>query len=459
VEFGLFGPLEVLDGGRPVAIQSAKHRILLAALLLRAGELVTVDELADAVWGDALPASPRRAIQTYVSRLRQLLHAEELVQSRPEGYVLGVARSDVDVGRFELLLERAREAAGTGGRNAEAEALRQALGLWRGKPLADVTSEPLHRHAVARLAEQRLDALQRRIEAELALGRDAELVSELRALTDQFPLREQLWGQLMTALYRCGRQADSLDAYRRVSGLLADDLGVDPGPELRALHQAILTNDPTLAAPPPTGGLGAWATPSQLPLDVTDFVGRADLVNQIRHQLADDRGVPIVAVSGSPGVGKTALAIHAAHGLTERFPDGQLYVNLHGSTAGLGPLAPLEVLGRVPAVARHPGRRHPRHAGGGQRRVPLPGGRPAPAGGARQRRGCRPGRPVAAGQPGLWGAGDQPRGPLGPGRRQAPAPGRPTSRRGPDRLRWGFDVLLNGILQTLRPEPGTTPGA
>ena len=346
MEFGLLGPLEVAVDGRAVAIPSAKQRALLACLLLRAGELVTVDELAEAIWGEALPAEPRRTVQVYVTRLRQLLGGVELIQSRPEGYVIDVAPGDLDLCRFELLLERARDAADMGDRHREAALLRQALGLWRGEPLVDVPSGTLHRDAVARLAEQRLDALQRRIEADLALGRHAELVSELRTLTDRHPLREQFWAQLMTALYRCGRQADALQAYHRVRGLLADQLGVDPGPELRGLHQAVLTNDPALMAPPPPVRPKPLAKPSQLPVDVGDFIGRTGLVGQIERLLVDDRRVPVVALSGLPGVGKTALAVHAAHRLAGRFPDGQLYVNLHGATAGLRPLAPLEVLGR-----------------------------------------------------------------------------------------------------------------
>jgi DNA-binding SARP family transcriptional activator/Tfp pilus assembly protein PilF len=329
-----------------VVIQSAKHRMLLAGLLLRAGAVVTVDELAEAIWGDALPADPRSVVQTYVARLRKLLGGGELIQSRPEGYVIAVAPGDVDVGRFELLLGRARDAAGRGDRDAESGMLGQALGLWRGEPLADVPSETLRRDAVARLAEQRLEALHRRVEADLGLGRQAELVAELRILTERHPLREQFWAQLMTALYRCGRQADALEAYQRVSHLLADELGVAAGPELRALHQAILVRDPALAAPPLPGRPGPWARQTQLPLDVADFVGRADVVCQIKQLLAAEPGVPIVALSGAPGVGKTALAIHAAHQLAERFPDGQLYVDLHGATAGLQPLQPLEVLGR-----------------------------------------------------------------------------------------------------------------
>jgi DNA-binding SARP family transcriptional activator/DNA polymerase III delta prime subunit len=347
VKFGLLGPLEVTDGGRPVPIPSPKQRVLLACLLLRAGELVTVDELTEAIWGDdALPAHPRRAVQTYVTRLRQVLGDARLLQRRPEGYVIAVAASDVDVGRLELLLARARDAADAGDRHREAAVLRQALGLWRGEPLADVPSEMLHRDAVVRLSEQRLDAVCRRIEADLALGRHAELLTELQALTDRHPMGERFWAQLMTALYRCGRQADALQAYHRVARLLADELGVEPGAELRALHQAILTNDPALAAPPSAPRRGAVAKQFQLPMDVGDFVGRADLVRRIEQLLADDLRMPVVALSGPPGVGKSALAVHTAHRLAEQFPDGQLYVNLHGATAGLQPLRPLEVLGR-----------------------------------------------------------------------------------------------------------------
>jgi DNA-binding SARP family transcriptional activator/Tfp pilus assembly protein PilF len=345
VKFGLLGPLEVVDRGRPLPIQSAKHRTLLAGLLLRPGQLVTMGELAEMIWGDIMPADPRKVLSTYIARLRNLLGDSGLIQSRPGGYVIAVAPDGTDVGRFELLLERARDAADAGDRDAESAILRQALAQWRGEPLADVPSEKLQRDVVAWLTEQRLDALYRRIEADLGLGRHRELVAELRILTERHPLREQFWAQLMAALYRCGRQADALQAYRRASRLLAEELGVDPGPELRALHQAILAGDPALA-PPPTPGRRPWVKQTQLPLDVADFVGRGDLVCQIKQLLAAEPGVPVVALSGSPGVGKTTLAIHAAHQLTERFPDGQLYVNLHGATSSLQPLSPLEVLGR-----------------------------------------------------------------------------------------------------------------
>ena len=346
VEFGLLGPLEVTDGGQAVPIPSARQRALLACLLLRAGQLVTVDELAEAIWGDgALPAQPRRAVQTYVTRLRKLL-GDGLIQTRLQGYVMVVAADDVDVARFELLLEQARGAASIGHRQAEAAVLRQAFELWRGEPLADVPSEVLHRKVMARLGEQRLEALQRRIEADLALGRHVELVSELRMLTDRYPLREGLWSQLMTALYRCGRRADALQAFTRARDRLVEELGIEPAAELQQLQRAILTSDPALAVLPVPVRPETLTKPSQLPVDVDDFIGRVALVEHVAALLAADQRVPIVALSGPPGVGKTALAVHATHQLTGRFPDGQLYVNLHGATAGLRPLAPLEVLGR-----------------------------------------------------------------------------------------------------------------
>jgi DNA-binding SARP family transcriptional activator/DNA polymerase III delta prime subunit len=346
VEFRLLGPLEVVDGGQLAPIPSAKHRVLLTCLLVRPGELVTIDELTEAIWGDRPPANPRTTVQTYVSRLRQRLPLEEVLQSRPDGYVLAAARGDIDVGRFEILLEQASQATRAGDRRAEAALLRQALALWRGVPLADVPSEMLQRDVVPQLVEQRLSALQRRIEADLALGRHAEVVAELRALTDRSPLREKYWALLMLALYRCNRQADALQAYQRARRVLVDELGIDPGPELRGLHQAVLTNDPALAVPPAAVAGDGGVRPSQLPLDVAHFVGRADLVEEIKRLLGDDQRVPVVAVSGPPGVGKTALAVHAAHRLAERFPDGRLSVDLQGSTAGLQPLQPMEVLGR-----------------------------------------------------------------------------------------------------------------
>jgi DNA-binding SARP family transcriptional activator/DNA polymerase III delta prime subunit len=346
VEFGLLGVLEVRDGDRVVPVASARQRVLLACLLLRAGEAVTVDELAEAIWGDGrLPAQPRRVVQTYVTRLRKLVGGG-LIRTRGAGYVLAVGPEATDVGRFELLVTQARVAGGRGDRQAEAGLLGQALGLWRGEPLADVPSAVLHHWVAARLGEQRLEALQRRIDAGLALGRHAELVGELRELTDAYPLREGFWAQLMVALSRCGRRADALSAFGRARERLVEELGIEPGAELQRLQRAILSGDAALGVGAGPGRAVAVVRPAQLPVDVADFVGREGLVDQLVGLLDDERTVPIVALSGPPGVGKTALAVHAAHRVAGQFADGQLYVDLQGATAGLRPLAPLEVLGR-----------------------------------------------------------------------------------------------------------------
>jgi DNA-binding SARP family transcriptional activator len=350
VEFGLLGPLAVTVGRREVSIPAAKQRVLLACLLLRPGELVTADELAEAIWGAALPANPRRVLQTYVARLRKLLGgAGERLQGRPGGYLLAVDADDTDLGRFAGLLAQAREAARLGDRQTEANVLAQALRLWRGAPLVDVPSEGLGRDTVVRLAEERLEVLGHRIDADLALGRQAELVAELGALTQRYPLREQYWAQLMVALYRCGRQADALAAYQRVRGLLAEELGIDPGPELQRLHQAILTNNPALDAPSGPGG-GAARRPSvvpfEVPADIPDLTGRekavASLVDVLDSDGHPDRSTVVAAIAGPAGVGKTALAVRVAHRLRSRFPDGQLYVNLRGAEAR--PLDPYDVL-------------------------------------------------------------------------------------------------------------------
>jgi DNA-binding SARP family transcriptional activator/tetratricopeptide (TPR) repeat protein len=356
VEVGLLGPLRVVDGeGRVLVIPAAKQRVVLACLALRVGELVTTGELAEAIWGDRLPANPRRTVQTYVTRLRKLLGGGGVLQGRPEGYALQVAAEAVDVGRFGGLVAQARAAGAVGDRQTEAVVLQRALGLWRADvPLADVPLEGPLREVVVGLSEQRLGVVERRIAAELGLGRHGELVAELRGLVERYPLREGLWAQLLVALYRCGRQADALAAYRRVRGLLAEELGIDPGPELQRLHQAILTSDPVLevdgvSSPTPTSPAPASVrpTPSQLPMDVADFVGRGGLVDQVEGLVGGDQPIQVVAVSGPPGVGKTTLAVRVAHRLRSRFGDGQVYVDLHGATAGLRPLAPLEVLGRL----------------------------------------------------------------------------------------------------------------
>ncbi|CAL9673274.1 hypothetical protein SUDANB95_07641 [Actinosynnema sp. ALI-1.44] len=307
--FKVLGPLEVWRAGEPVPVPAGRARVLLASLLLRANETVSVDTLVERLW-DGAPPSPHRAratLQMVMTRLRQALGDVNVVRTTPGGYVADVGPGELDLHVFRTLTEQGRFA--------------DALALYRGEPLSDVRSDVLHAEEVEPLLEERLTVLERRIDADLDAGRSAELVAELRALTTRHPLRERFWGQLMLALSRSGRQADALATYRSVTRLLDEELGVPPGPELREVHQAVLSGAP----PAP-----AWPLPRQLPPDIADFVGREDLHRDVTAVFspASATAVPIAVVTGPPGSGKSALTVHVAHRLSDRFPDGQLFVRL-----------------------------------------------------------------------------------------------------------------------------------
>jgi DNA-binding SARP family transcriptional activator len=242
MDFRILGPLEVEDEGRLIRLGGAKQRALLAVLLLRANEVVSRDRLIDELWGESPPETASTALQVHVSQLRKALGPDRIETRRP-GYRLEVGSGELDLDRFEALLERARE---QDPREAES-GLREALGLWRGAPLADL-DVALARPERARLEERRLTALEQRIEAELALGHGSELVAELERLVAEHPLRERPRGQLMIALYRSGRQADALEVYRRGRRLLSEELGLEPDESLQRLETAILTHDPSLDA-------------------------------------------------------------------------------------------------------------------------------------------------------------------------------------------------------------------
>jgi DNA-binding SARP family transcriptional activator len=244
VDFRILGPLEVTDEGREPVIASGKQRALLAILLLHANEVVSTDRLGDALWGQTPPLRAAKSIQVYVSRLRKELGEDRLVTRAP-GYVLVLERSELDLGRFEQLVA---EAGRADPKNA-ARKLRQALGLWRGPALSDLAYEPFVQSEIARLEELRWAALEKRIDAELATGRHAELVGELEALVAEHPLRERLRCQLMLALYRSARQAEALEAYRQARRALSEELGLEPSEELRQLEQAILRHDGALDLP------------------------------------------------------------------------------------------------------------------------------------------------------------------------------------------------------------------
>jgi DNA-binding SARP family transcriptional activator len=243
MEFRILGPLEVADGDNVITLASAKQRGLLAILLLSANEVVSADRLIDELWGEQGPESGRTALQVLVSKLRKGLgHAGVPLATRAPGYVMRLEREQLDLRRFERLVEEAdaSEPAVAAGK------LREALALWRGPALADLAYESFVQPAIGRLEELRLAALEKRIDADLALGRDSDVVAELEGLVAEHPLREGLRARLMLALYRCGRQADALAAYQATRRALIEELGIEPSPRLRELEQAILRQDPSL---------------------------------------------------------------------------------------------------------------------------------------------------------------------------------------------------------------------
>jgi YVTN family beta-propeller protein len=252
MDFRLLGPLEVWEDGRPLSLGGMKQRALLAILLLRANEVVSRDVLIDELWGERPPASAAHSLEAYVSRLRKTLHAdragEPILVTRQPGYMLRVGFEELDLHRFERLLEEGRRALATHAPERALPKLSDALTLWRGSPLGDLAFEPFAQVEVERLEELRLAALEERFEAELALGRTDALVPGLQALVAQHPLRERLRGQLMLALYRSGRQADALHVYREARGYLVEELGLEPGPSLKTIEQAILRQETVLDA-------------------------------------------------------------------------------------------------------------------------------------------------------------------------------------------------------------------
>jgi DNA-binding SARP family transcriptional activator/tetratricopeptide (TPR) repeat protein len=347
-EFGLLGPLLVRSGGATVAVPPGKQRTVLAALLLGGGRVVSLDELTEVLWGADPPLSARVTVQNYVMRLRKVLGEVARISTQPAGYVLSVPSGGLDVTRFEDRLAAARAAARDRSWDVAATEARAALALWRGEPLADVESEMLATQEVPRLAELRLQALELRLDADLHRGRDAEVIPELRRLAAAHPLRERLHGLLMLALYRDGRQAEALAAYQQARHVLVEQLGAEPGPGLRELHRQILAGDPHLLRVRTDGDSGT-AVPRELPAPAPLFAGRAGEL-ALLTALLDERdqtapaAVVIAAVGGTPGVGKTALALHWAHQVASRFPDGQLYVNLRGFDPSGTPVTPAEAV-------------------------------------------------------------------------------------------------------------------
>src|SRR5215211_6579533 len=332
MEFRILGPLEVRRDRRAVAVPGGKPRAVLAVLLLHANEPVNAERLAVALWGEDAPAGAIRTVQVYLSRLRRALGENERLTTSRAGYRLRVRAGELDRERFERLVEDGRRALAEGRAEQAGRLLREALALWRGPPLADLAFEPFAPAEIVHLEEQRLAAVEARVEADLAAARHAELVPELQRLIDEHPLRESLRGQLMLALYRSGRQADALEAYRRTREVLVEQLGIEPSAELRALEQAMLMHDPALSVDAPAGVEPGGAAKgggrrTRIPHPPTATIGRDADLERLRAVVCDP-AVGLVTVVGPPGVGKTRLAIEAAWAVASQLRDGAVFVSL-----------------------------------------------------------------------------------------------------------------------------------
>jgi DNA-binding SARP family transcriptional activator/tetratricopeptide (TPR) repeat protein len=367
MQFAVLGPLQVTGGsGEPVVVSASRLRALLAVLLWRANQPVPVDELAEMVWDGTPPAGAAGATRALVMRLRRVLGqpiGARLITRAP-GYVIELSGDELDASRFEALSNDAGVAV-RDKRWAEAgQTAAAALRLWRGTALADVSSGVLRDAWLPHLEQVRTQVLEWRFEADLQEGRQEALIPELRQATGHHPLRERFHAQLMLALARAGRQSEALAAYHQARRVLVGELGIEPGRELRGLHERILAGDTALAAPS-LALRGAEPTiPRQLPAGIRSFTGRqtelSGLVEQAGRTADAGRTVVISAIDGMAGVGKTALAIHVAHRLAGRFPDGQIFIDLHGYTQGYQPRTPADALDWLLRALSVPAQRIPR---------------------------------------------------------------------------------------------------
>lgn len=378
MDFQVLGPVTVADSGTVLDIGPPKARAVLAVLLCRPGRVVAVDAVVDALWPYEPPATAVKNVQLYVHQLRRRLGGAGRIVRRSSGYLLAAEPGEIDAQRFTRLVAQHRAAAADGGLDEARALLAEALGLWRDEqPYTGLGDVPPVAAEAQRLAEVRLAALHSRIDLDLRLGRHSELLPELGVLTVLHPLHERFWAQLMTALHRSGRPAEALAAFSQARQIIADETGLDTGPELRDLQHAILAGARagaragagTRPAPEPREQPGPRperaaaeaarpdVLPWMLPPDTGDFTGRQPELAAItealagRQHLAGARSpgatgtaVPVAALTGQGGVGKTALAVHAAHRLAGRYPDGQLFAALAGTQPV--PAGPDEVLAR-----------------------------------------------------------------------------------------------------------------
>ena len=336
MRIGLLGELEVLDDqGNDVPVPGAKLRALLTVLALHVGRVVASEVLIEALWGDDPPAAVRNGLQGLVSKLRRALGAPHIVVMRGDGYALDLPRDAIDIERFEQRAAEGRAMAASGALDRAVDLLAEADSLWRGDALADVAYDDFASGAITRLSEARLTILEERLGIELRLGRHQQAAAQLEELVATHPLREGLRGVLMLALYRAGRQADALRTFQEGRQLLGDELGLEPGPELRRLESAILAHDPSLAPPAPMPAATAAGGPQpRIPEALTPLVGRDAELRDLRDLIAERRFVTLV---GPGGVGKTRLALEVGRAAAEGLERGGCLVELApvGEAAGV----------------------------------------------------------------------------------------------------------------------------
>ncbi|GAA1671828.1 transcriptional regulator AfsR [Kribbella yunnanensis] len=338
----MLGPVEATVAGQQVSLGGRRSQQVLAALLIETGRPQSAEQLIDAVWDDNPPASARTQLSIHVSTLRRAFAGagcrHELIETTSNGYRLDDQEVRIDLVEAERLQAEAQLRSDL---EEAADLLRAALALWRGAALEDLSTRAMAA-AVQRVAELRLSIAEQLYDIELTLGRHRQSIGDLTALVTDQPLREHLRAQLMTALWRSGRSAEALECYRYGAQVLIDELGIEPGPELRDLEQAVLSGSVRPAR-------RETLVPAELPLGVPTFTGREAQVGRVRDLLttAEPQAAVIVAVAGPGGIGKSELAVHAGHLVADSFPDGQLYVDLRGSTADVEPLDPAEALARL----------------------------------------------------------------------------------------------------------------
>ena len=355
----MLGSVDVVADGEPRAVSGIRRKAVLATLALHDREVVSVGRLVDVVWGEAAPPTATNTLQSHVSYLRSVLGDKAAIRAHPPGYVFDLGAESTDVQVAERLL---RQGTRSDDPVYSVRQLEAALALWRGRALADLADLPGLEDHVRRLDLLSLQVKRALSEARLAAGEHRQLLPGLEQMAAEHPLDERVHAQLMLALYRSGRQADALAVYRRLRHTLGDQLGIDPSQLLRDLETGILQQDPSLDAPtallaavpaPPAAVAAAVAAavpvpvlpvPAQLPSAVPTFAGRGAELDSLGTILSGTARTSVAMISGTAGVGKTALAVHWARRVAERFPDGQLYVDLRGFDPGRAPLDPGEVV-------------------------------------------------------------------------------------------------------------------